>query len=324
VITIKDLTGISLIKLVKYPKMRNIIRGPKITWVDIQDPTEEDIKYLKRKFNLHPLVLGEIIPPGHRPKVERYKRYLFMILYYPVYSKEKRETRPRELDIIVTKNVLITSHYKSIVPLKALFDKCNLYPEAKRKYMRWSAGYLLFHLLSGLWKNCLTKLDRIDNKIEEIERKIFKGKEKEMVNEISLVKTDIINFWRIVEPQGEILESLSKEGTVFFGEKLSPYFSDVIGSYSQAFNSLRTYKETILALEDTNQSLLYTKTNEIIRILTVFSVILLPLTLLASIWGMNIPWLPFAESPAGFWIILVIMVGLMGFLIAYFRKKRWL
>jgi len=312
------------LNLLKYLNMRKIIKGPKVTWVDIQDPTEKDIKYLKREFNLHPLVLGEIIPPGRRPKVESYKKYLFMILYYPVYSKEERETRPRELDIIVTKNVLITSHYKSIVPLRALFDKCNLYPEVKRKYLRWNAGYLLFLLLNGLWKNCLIKLDRVDARIDAIEKEIFQGKEKEMVREISVVKTDIINFWRIVEPQRETLESLSREGVAFFGERFSPYFSDIIGTYSQARDSLITYKETILALEDTNQSLLSTKTNEIIRILTVFSVVLLPLTLLASIWGMNIPNLPLAGSPSGFWVILVLMAGLMGFLIAYFRKKKWI
>lgn len=303
--------------------MRRIIRGPKVTWVDIKDPTEKDIRYLKREFNLHPLVLGELIPSGHRPKVESYKKYLFMIFHYPVYSKERRETRPRELDIIITKNILITSHYKSILPLRALFDECNIYSETRKKYMTQNAGYLLFLLLSGFWKNCLIKLDRIETRIESIEKEIFKGKEKEMVSEISVVKTDIINFWRIVEPQGEILESLSKEGTAFFGESFSPYFSDIIGTYSQAWNSLRTYKETILALEDTNQSLLSTKINDVMRVLTIFSVILLPLTLIASIWGMNVA-LPFAESPAGFLIVAAMMLFLMGFMLIYFRKKKWL
>lgn len=301
--------------------MRKIIKGPKVTWVDIQNPTEADVEYLKREFDLHPLVLGEIIIPSHRPKVERYKKYLFMVLYYPVYSKEKRETRPRELDIIVSKNFLITSHFQSILPLKALFEKCNLYPE---KYMKKSADYLLFRLLERFWKNCLIKLENIDRKIDMIEREIFRGEEKKMVLEISLVKTDIINFWRIIEPQKEILESLSQEGTIFFGEEFSHYFFRILGLYTEGWNSLKTFKETILALEDTNQSLLSTKTNEIIRILTVFSAILLPLTLLASIWGMNIPELPFSSSPAGFWIILVIMSTLMGFLIAYFKRKKWL
>ncbi len=313
--------------MVKYFKtekiMKFIIKGENVTWVDIKNPTEEDIKYLKREFDLHPLVLEELIPPSHRPKVESYKKYLFMVFHYPIYSKEKRETKPRELDIIITKNVLITNHYKSLVPLKILFDKCNLYPEARKKYMSLSAGYLLFFLLNEFWNNCLTKLDRIDSKIENIEEEIFQGKEKEMVTEISLVKTDIINFWRIVEPQGETLESLSKEGVIFFGESLLPYFSDIIGIYSQASNSLQTYKETILALEDTNQSLLSAKINEVMRVLTVFSVIMLPLTLIASIWGMNII-LPFNNSQFGFPIIILTMLFLIGIMIIYFRKKKWL
>lgn len=303
--------------------MRRIIKGPKVTWVDIQDPVPEDIQYLKRKFNFHPLVLGELIPPGHRPKVERQKNYLFMILYYPVYSKEKRETRPRELDIILTKDTVITSHYRSILPLKALFDSCNLYKEARENYMSISAGHLLYYILSGFWKNCLIKLSRIDKRLTEIEEKIFQGKEKEMVWEISLAKADIINFWRIIEPQGEIMQSLNSEGVKFFDQQLAPYLSDLLGSYGQSWNALKTYKETISALEETNQSLLSTKTNEIIKLLTIFSVIVFPLTLLASIWGMNVE-LPFSNSPVGFLIILLMMFGLTGLMLLFFRIKKWI
>ena len=304
--------------------MYSIIKGPKVTWVDIQNPTKKDIQYLRKRFSLHPLVLGELIPPGHRPKVEHYKDYLFMILYYPIHSKEKRETRSRELDIIITKNVLITSHYYSILPLKALFDICNLYAESRNHYMSKGSGYLLFYLLSSLWKSCLIKLNQINKKLAEIEQKIFRGKEKEMVLEISLVKTDIINFWRIVEPQEEILNSLSKEGGEFFGRNLSPYFSDILGTFGQVYNNLGTYKEAILALEDTNQSLLSSKVNDIMQMLTIFSVIFLPLTLIASIWGMNFSGLPFDEFQSGFWIVISVMVVLIGLMIVYFRKKKWM
>lgn len=304
--------------------MYKIIQGPKVTWVDIQNPTKKDIHYLREKYNFHPLILGEIIPPGHRPKVEGYRNYLFMILYYPEHLKEKRETRPQELDIIVTQNTLITCHYRSIPPLEIFFNSCRFEPAARKKYMSDGAGQLLYFVLSGFWQNCLTMLDRIDKKIDEIEKNIFRGKEREMVFEISLVKTDIIDFWRIIEPQEEILESLYKEGISFFGKKIAPYFSDLLGTYGQVSNRLQSFKETILALEDTNQSLLSTKTNETIRILTVISVILLPLTLLASIWGMNIPQMPLTGSPIGFWMIMAIMILMVGFMIFYFRKKKWL
>jgi len=227
------------------------------------------------------------------------------------------------LDVIVTKNVLITSHYRSILPLRNIFNGCNIKSSLRKKYMSWSAGFLLFSILSSIWKSYMVKMDRINSKVEMIENRMFKGEERKMVREISVVKMDIINFWRIIEPQVEILESLSKEGTMFFGEKFAPYFTDILGTAGRAWNSLKTFKETILALEDTNQSLLSTKTNEVIRVLTVFSVILLPLTLIASIWGMNVN-LPFSNSPIGFGIILLIMLFSMFFLIFYFRKKRWI
>lgn len=303
--------------------MRTLIKGPKVTWVDIQNPTKTDIRYLKRKFNFHPLVLGELTTSGHRPKVEHHDDYLFMTIYYPVHSRKKRETRGREIDIIVTKDVLITSHYLSILPLKNLLEVCRRYRKARKNYMGAGPGQLLFHILNSLWYSCFIKLERIDNRLDEIEKDIFKGKEKEMVLEISLVKTDIINFWRIVEPQEEILESLEKAGVVFFGRTLAPYFSDLLGTYAQTKNALQSYKETILALEETNQSLLSTKINEIMRILTVFSVILLPLTLIASIWGMNVR-LPLGSSPNGFWILSGVMVILIGVLITFFYKKKWL
>ena len=157
-----------------------------------------------------------------------------------------------------------------------------------------------------------------------IEKDIFRGKEKEMVLEISLVKTDIINFWRIIEPQKGTLESLANEGTKFFGEKSSAYFSDVLGTFGQTWNSIKTYKETILALEDTNQSLLSSKINEIMKVLTTFSVVFLPMTLLASMWGMNFRQIPFIDSDNGFYLITGIMVLILGLMLLYFRKRHWL
>jgi magnesium transporter len=190
--------------------------------------------------------------------------------------------------------------------------------------MSQDPGYLLFYVLNNIWKNSLTKLVRIDEKINEIEKEIFRGQEKEMVLEISLVKTDIINFWRIVDPQKETLESLTEEGPDFFGKELSHYFIDVLGTFGQTWNALKTYKETILALEDTNQSLLSSKINEIMQVLTVFSVIFLPLTLIASVWGMNIPGMPLTFSSLGFWLILVLMTVMSILMLTYFRKKQWL
>lgn len=302
--------------------MFRVVQGPTVKWVDIQNPTSKDIDDLRRSFRFHPLVLDELLIPAWRPKVERFPDYLSLILYYPVYSKERKETRPRELDILVTKDALITVHYSSIVPVKALFDKCNMYPEARNNYLGQSSGFLLFYVLSGFWKQSLLKLTRVNLKIDQIEEKIFQGEERAQVREISLAKADVINFWRIVEPQGEILRRLQKEGVDFFGPDVEPYLSDIMDDYNQSVHELQTARETMRALEETNNSLLTAKTNEVVHLLTVLSTLVLPLTFIASLFGMNAA-LPLGNHPKDFWIIVVFMVIASVAMYFVFRRKRW-
>ena len=302
--------------------MLRTIQGPSVKWVDIQNPTREDIDDLRQSFHFHPLVLEELLIPAWRPKTERFPDYLSLIFYYPVYSKERKETRPRELDILVTTDAVITVHYSSIISVKALFDSCNLYAETRNKYMSQDAGNLLFHILSGFWKQSLLKLTRVNLKIDQIEEKIFQGEERTQVQEISLAKADVINFWRIVEPQGEILKLLLKEGVNFFGPEVEPYLSDIMDDYNQAVHELETNRETMRALEETNNSLLTAKTNEVVRLLTVISTLVLPLTFIASVFGMNAV-LPLGDHPQDFWFILASMVIAMVMMYFYFKRKRW-
>jgi len=160
--------------------------------------------------------------------------------------------------------------------------------------------------------------------LHDIEDQVFQGNEREMLQEISHVKADIINFVTIVNPQGEILESLRKEGKSFFGDELQPYFGHLLGDWSQSRHTLEGYKLSIESLEQTNNSLLTDKTNEIVKVLTMFSVIVFPLTLLAAIFGMNTRDLPLTGYAGDFWIISGIMVvGILG-MIGFFKLKKWL
>src|SRR3989338_10376684 len=304
--------------------MRTTIAGPNVTWIDIQDPQTEDIEYLKKDFNFHPLVLEQLIPPSWSTKVETFSDHLLLILFFPSYNKEKRESRPRELDIIVTKNILITSHYDPMPSLREIFDKCNLYIEEKEQWMTRGAGYLLYHVLQTLWEDCSAKVNRIDQKLTAIEESIFQGKEREMLKEISIVKTNIIAFWKIVRPQKGPLTSLRDISGKFFGTEFAPYFSSIRNHWARVASNVLTQKETVEAFEDTNTALLSHKTNEIMKVLTMFSVALLPLTLIAGIFSMNTQLLPITGMPNDFWIIAGIMTASALLTIGYFKGKKWL
>ena len=302
----------------------NFINSKKITWIDIENSSQGDIAYLKKNFNFHPLVLSELTPPSHRPRVEDYDEYLFLIFHVPFLDKTKREVHSRELDIIVTKNHLITSRYQNILPLKALFDQCNLYDKARENYMNETTGHLLYYILHSIMDYIAPKLEYIEDGIDHIEERIFKGREKEMVFEISLFKRIIIDFRRIIDPQKSFFDALMKDGVIFFGPRLEPYLSDIVSSHSGILEFLQTNKETIDALEQTNKSLLTTKSNEVMKILTIFASITLPLSLIASIFGMNTS-LPFENGVrSDFWFILGLMVLTAIGLLLYFKKRGWI
>jgi magnesium transporter len=304
--------------------MRNILKGPNVTWIDIQDPQKEDIEYLRKDFNFHHLVLEQLIPPSWSTKVETFSDHLLLILFFPSYNEEKRESRPRELDIIVTKDALITSHYDPMPSLKEVFDKCNLHAEEKGQWMTRGAGYFLYHVLQTLWEDCSAKVNRIDRKLAAIEESLFLGKEREMLKEISIVKTNIIAFWKIVRPQKGPFTSLRDLSGKFFGSEFAPYFSNLRNHWARVASSVLTQKDTVESFEDTNAALLSHKTNEIVKVLTIFSVIVMPLAILSQIFGMNTSSLPLQDNPRGFWIITTVMILGMFVFFLYFKKKKWL
>jgi len=304
--------------------MRQTVTCNNITWIDIKSPNDKDVEFLRNSFNFHDFVLEELIKPSHRQKVENYDDYLFMMLYYPVFHKASKEVSEQELDIIITRSHLITAHYQGISPLDSFFREINSKNQTKEKYMSETVGHLLFYAIHKILEDISAKITAIEKQVRYIEKEIFKGGEKEMVFEISRAKRDIIDYRRIVGPQTSAIESLQIEGVKFFGETLAPHLADLRGSFGILWNNLQDQRETLQALGETNESLLSTKTNEVIKILTVFSVIFLPITLLANIFGMNLEYLPLSKTPIDFWTVLGVMALIAIIMVIYFKRQKWL
>lgn len=304
--------------------MRKKITSEKVTWIDIMTPTEKDLEYLKNNFNFHPFVLKSILPPIHHPRFENYNDYLFLVLHYPFFEEKTKETKGRELDIIATKDTIITIRYNNIAPLQSFFTKLNLYEKERKAFTDEGVGEVLYRLLNRLLRNSFPKLDNISEKIDSIEKEIFQAQhQKEVIEEISTLKYDLINFQRIIQPQFPVFESLKIASKDFFGEHFEPYFNELVNCFLTIKEVLSTHHKTLNELEETNANLLSTKTNEIIKILTVFWVVLSPLTLLATIYGMNTSRLPLTGSRNDFWIIIIIMLVLSMIMFLFLKKKKW-
>lgn len=303
--------------------MNTIALNKKTVWIDIEKPTESDVNYLGENFNFHKLVLNEIVPDTIRTKVDIYDDYFYLVLHFPVFDKATRTTHSQELDILVNGNTIITLHKEMIIPLKAIFDKFNLYEEEKQKYISETDGpaKLLYHLIDGLLNSCFPKLDHISENIDKAEKAIFQDGEKNMIKEISIIKRDILDFRRAIKPQRQILESLETTINKFFGENYAPFFNDLLGHHMRIWDNLENYKELTESLESTNTTLFSSKLNETIRILTVFTALLMPISIIVGVFGMNVT-VPFQNHPQGFIIVISIAVITILSIYFYFKKKK--
>lgn len=298
------------------------------TWIDIDRPTTKDISYVRKVYGIRDIVLNRLIPPMKRSEIEEYSQYFFVILHFPIFDCEFRKSQPEELDVIITKNALITSHNGKISEHNKFFQNCNEYAGEKLTYLGKGHVHLLYHLLDSLIDAQLPMLDHIAENITQIEEKVFKGQEQKMLREIAIVKRDVIDFRRIIKPQHSILEALNRKARHLFGDSyiknMERHAQEIIGSNIKIWNTIENHKEMIESIEETNQGLLSYKLNETMRFLTAASVILTPMALIVNIWGMNVGGLPFTENPAGFFII-AILVLLTGFTLAvYFKAKKWM
>lgn len=294
-----------------------------LTWIDFEDPKADDITYLQENFNIHPLAIEELITPTYQPKVVQYDGCLFFSIHIPLFDTKLRTTYPGELDIILTNHHLITSHKHNIYQLTAFFELLEKSAGKRRLYLESNPAKLLHHILEILLNSCFPKLDHITEKLDFIEMQVFSGKEKEMVLEISVLKRDILNFRRTLKPQRAIIESLIQKDHPHIPEDLRVYFQDLVGTNIRLWNLLESQKETIEALEDTNNSLLSNKLDQTMKVLTIFSAILLPLTAYSNMMSMNAH-LPFENNPYNFLIHSVIMAIISLATIGVFKFRKWL
>lgn len=298
------------------------IQTKKITWIDFTEPSADELLFLK-KIKLHPLALEEFSMPSARPKASLYGDCLYLTLHIPLFDKLNRRTFPSELDIVITKNHLITGHDQDIFQLREFFTKLQKNKKTREKYMNQSPGYLLYYIIEMLFESCFPKIDHINKNLDRIEDEIFKGNEKAMLHEISFVKRDILNFRRTLKPQKSVLESLARDNYPLLEPDLRPYYQDLIGTNIRVWSALENAKEVVESLEETNDALLSDKLNHTMKVLTVFSAIMLPMTVISNILAMSAP-IPFGHDQNGFWIWIGIMLMVSAITIGFFKWKKWI
>lgn len=295
-----------------------------LTWVDIERPTEKETEYLAQNYPFHPLDLDDCLSRIQRPKIDEYKEYLFLVLHFPVFNKQTRATTPSQVSVFIGDKYLITLHKGELKPLVKLFRECEIEEEARQENFSQGAGYLLYRIIDRLVDYCLPILNRISANIEETEDNIFASRRMpRAIEDISILRRDVISFRRIIWPMRAVIGSLEPKIRRFTKMDLAVYLGDTVDHVDKIWDALDEYKEIIEGLNDTHDSLTTNRTNEVMRMLTIIATILLPLTVVASIYGMNIP-LPFQESGYSLIFVLFVWVAIVSGMLYFFRRNRWI
>jgi magnesium transporter len=300
----------------------HIIKEKNFTWIDFHDPQQSDITYLQENFNIHPLAIEEFITPTYQPKIVQYDGCLFLSVHIPLFDTALRTTYPGELDIILTKDHLITAHKHDIYQLAKFLEVLSKSEGKRRLHFDKTPTHLLYQILEILLNSCFPKLNHISSNLDNIETQVFSGNETGMVREISIVKRDILNFRRTLKPQRSIIDSLVQKDHPLIPRELAVYFQDLIGTNIRIWNILESNKETIEALEATNNSLLSNKLDMTMKVLTIFSAVLLPMTVYTNMLAMSAS-IPFGSNPNAFWIHFGIMLMIASGTVTIFRWRKW-
>jgi magnesium transporter len=300
-----------------------------LRWVNIERPGALERGWLDENFDFHALDLEDVLSRNQRPKIDVYDDYLFIVLHLPVFDPAAGRLGTGELDLFVGPGYVVTIPNQPLQPVEYLFERCRAKEELREQLFARGSGYLLYRLVDDSFDYCFPMLRKIGNKLDALEDEIFEGRSEEVVRDISNVKQEIINFRKVIRPQRPVLTDLEKVKERYLAPvDLEIYFDDIVDAHERIWDMLENYKEVVEALGETNESVISHRVNDILRVLTSISVIVLPLTLIASFFGMNVG-LPGGGNPGGgaslsFWVILGVMVALFVGMVAYFRRRGWL
>jgi magnesium transporter len=299
------------------------VTAGELTWFNIEAPTRLETDYLAQNYPFHPLDLDDCLSRIQRPKIDVYDDYLFLVFHFPVFNPEARVTTASQVSVFIGQGYLITLHNGDLKPLVKLFNQCQTDEEIKQEHFSQGSGYLLYRIIDRLVDYCLPILNKIGVNIEEVEDNIFSESMRGTVREISTLRRDVISFRRIIWPMRAVIGSMEPKIRRFTPMDMEVYFGDMTDHVDKIWDGLDEYKEIIEGLSDTHDSLATNRTNEVVRVLTAIATILLPLTVVASLYGMNIP-LPFQESPFSFALVFIVWLVIACGMLFFFRSKRWI
>lgn len=290
-----------------------------IVWIDVESPSPEECQQLGSEYNIHRLVLAELTAPSQRSKVDVYKNFIYLVLHFPAAGHKQQE-----IDFILGRDFIITSHYEPASPLD---DFARIF-EADLGSLKTDgeihAGFLFHCMIKEIYGSLEARLNFINDRLKTVERRVFADEEIAVVKALTEINRELLDFRWTMKDHKEILSSFEVAGEELFGSAFRYHLRVMSSEHDKIWKMIESNRSTFLDLRETNESLLSIKSNHAMKVLAVLAFIFLPLTIISQIFSMNTEGMPIVGRPFDFYLILGLMAVTVSILYLIARSRRWL
>lgn len=291
-------------------------------WIDLYDCSASELHYIGDVFNFHPLALEDCLQISPRAKLDRYDDYFFFVFHALRYFEdveEEDEIRSIELDVFMGSNYIVTIHPVALAAVGKIARICH----RETKPMNKGPEHLLYRIVDNMVDDCFPIIERLGERIDDLEDNIFIERGQEITEEILALKRTIILLRKVLIPQRRIFGNINGQYSFFVNEENVPYYLDLVDHLDSILDTANTYRDLVNSSTETYYSIINGRTSEIITMLTVISIIMMPLTVITGFFGMNVT-LPGSSNPYFVWYITVGMFALVTGMLVFFRYRKWI
>lgn len=290
------------------------------SWIDLNSPTKEEVDSLVLTQNINPIIAKDLLLPTPTQYAQEFEQTIYTVLHLPTFKNSHSVEDSQEVDFIISQNGVVTVRYDSIDAIHYFAKQV----EVNGILNKGEKSHLFFGMMKEIYKSMADELAYIEDWMKEIEKSIFEGREHAMVFTISNVSRNLLSFKRIVDPHGDVFTFLMKTGAEKFGKEFEAEAKALVEEWRRTMKRVNSQIDMVTELRETNNSLLSTKQNEIMKNLAVIGSVLFPLTIIGQLFGLSIRSFPLMSNPNAFWIILGIMATVMISTLIYARIKKWM
>jgi magnesium transporter len=290
-------------------------------WIDIESVEEQELLALRDLFQLDCEALQDCLEGEQWPRIDEFDEHIFLVVYGLFGLKERGEVDPHKLAVFCGARFLITVHRQPLLTVRQVKARCGRHPEHS---IGRGLDFVLCSIIDLMVDNYLRVADRYQERLDGLEDESFRADVgAELLSQLADLRRDLLELRRLATSQRDLLRPLIHGEYDFVSSSLSQQFHHVQDHLSQVIESVNSLRELLGGVYQNYHSALTNRTNETMKVLTIYAGILLPLTLIAGIYGMNLP-IPAADQPWSFWLVLGLMIGITVLLYYNFRRRKWI